>query len=85
MKNNTTLEVIENNTIEDIISKIRQCDDYHDRCDYLLEHDELTYLLEYIDELHFFVKEIQNSLATFYEKTYGGLNYKEKIGGKSGE
>lgn len=48
--------------IEKIIKKIRQCDDFHDRCDYLLEHDETTYLLEYIDKLNNNWNELENWL-----------------------
>lgn len=43
-------------TIYDLILKLRDCDDKHNRCDYLMEHDEITYLLEYIDYLE---KEIE--------------------------
>ena len=42
-------------TVENIISNIRECDDFHNRCDYLLEHDEATYLIEEMDRL----KEIE--------------------------
>ena len=38
-------------TVYDLILKLRDCDDKHNRCDYLMEHDEITYLLEYIDYL----------------------------------
>lgn len=37
--------------VNDIINKLKDCDDFHNRCDCLLEHDEITYLLEYIEEL----------------------------------
>jgi len=36
--------------VEDILNKLKQCDDFHNRCDCLLEHSEITYLLEYIKE-----------------------------------
>ena len=38
-------------TVYDLILKLRECDDKHNRCDYLMEHDEITYLLEYIEYL----------------------------------
>ena len=37
--------------IKSILKNIEQCDDFHNRCDYLLEHDESTHLIEYITEL----------------------------------
>ena len=37
--------------IKSILKNIEQCDDFHNRCDYLLEHDESTRLIEYITEL----------------------------------
>lgn len=37
--------------IEELISKIRQTDDFHNRCDCLLEHDETTRLIEYLDTI----------------------------------
>ena len=40
-----------NSVIPTILQKLTDCDDYHKRCDCLLEHDEITYLLEYIDAL----------------------------------
>lgn len=36
---------------QEIINKIKQCDDFHNRCDCLLEHSECTYLIEYIEAL----------------------------------
>lgn len=41
-----------NNVVEDTLNKLKQCDDFHNRCDCLLEHSEITYLLEYIKELN---------------------------------
>ena len=37
--------------INELIEKLKKCDDLHDRCDYLIEHDEITYLLDYITNL----------------------------------
>ena len=39
-----------NKIVYDLLLKLEQCDDRHNRCDYLMEHDEITYLLEYIEE-----------------------------------
>ena len=39
---------IMNKVVYDLLLKLEECDDFHNRCDYLLEHDEITYLLEYI-------------------------------------
>ena len=38
-------------TVYDLILRLQECDDKHNRCDYLMEHSEITYLLEYIDYL----------------------------------
>lgn len=40
-----------NDIVYDLLLKLKECDDFHNRCDYLLEHSEITYLLEYIKEL----------------------------------
>lgn len=40
-----------NKIVYDLLLKLEQCDDKHNRCDYLMEHDEITYLLEYIEML----------------------------------
>ena len=44
--------------IENIIKNIEQCDDFHNRCDYLLEHDESTRLIEYITDLENKIKKV---------------------------
>lgn len=44
--------------VQEILEKLRKCDDFHNRCDYLMEHDEITYLLEYINNLNQKVKDI---------------------------
>lgn len=53
--------------IEGIIENIRKCDDFHNRCDYLLEHDEATHLLEYIDNIEEENKELHNKIEKVIE------------------
>ena len=48
--------------IKSILKNIEQCDDFHNRCDYLLEHDESTRLIEYITELEKENKEFHNKI-----------------------
>lgn len=48
--------------VQSIINNIRQCDDFHNRCDYLLEHDEATHLIEYITELEETNKQLSSSM-----------------------
>lgn len=36
---------------EELIEKIRQCDGLHNRCDYLLEHNDCDDIIEYFDDL----------------------------------
>lgn len=54
-----------NKILYDLLLKLEQCDDFHNRCDYLMEHDEITYLLEYIEQLKQKVK-----LADHYKHLY---------------
>lgn len=72
-----------NKILYDLLLKLEQCDDFHNRCDYLMEHDEITYLLEYIEQLKQKVK-----LADHYKHLYSEVkkqkddvvkNTKEKI------
>ena len=37
--------------IEELLEKLKQCDDFHNRCDFLMEHSEITYMLDYITKL----------------------------------
>ena len=58
--------------IEDILNKLKECDDFHDRCDCLLEHDEITYLLDYIQQKENIIKEVRERLikpSKFIERT----------------
>lgn len=48
-----------NSVVEDTLNKLKQCDDFHNRCDCLLEHSEITYLLDYIQQKENKEKEIR--------------------------
>lgn len=37
--------------IKELLEKLKQCDDFHNRCDFLMEHSEITYILDYITNL----------------------------------
>ena len=37
--------------IKELLEKLKQCDDFHNRCDFLMEHSEITYMLNYITNL----------------------------------
>ena len=37
--------------IHNLLKKLKQCDDFHNRCDFLMEHSEITYMLDYITNL----------------------------------
>ena len=37
--------------IKELLEKLKQCDDFHNRCDFLMEHSEITYMLDYINNL----------------------------------
>lgn len=40
-----------NEIIKELLEKLKQCDDFHNRCDFLMEHSEITYMLDYITKL----------------------------------
>ena len=44
--------------IQKVLDNLEQCDDMHDRCDYLIEHSDITYLLEYINTIENALQEI---------------------------
>lgn len=54
---------MKNSIVEDLLEKLKQCDDFHNRCDYLLEHDETTYLLDYITNLQTIEREYSAILS----------------------
>ena len=65
-----------NKTVYDLLLKLEDCDDFHNRCDYLIEHDEITYLLEYIkakDKEIDRLKKENNDLRKLYQRTYKHL------------
>ena len=37
--------------IKELLENLKQCDDFHNRCDFLMEHSEITYMLDYITKL----------------------------------
>ena len=37
--------------VKELLEKLKQCDDFHNRCDFLMEHNEITYMLDYITNL----------------------------------
>ena len=56
-----------NSVVEDTLNKLKQCDDFHNRCDYLLEHSEITYLLEYIQQKENIIKEVREYIEPIVE------------------
>lgn len=61
-----------NSVVSNLLYKLEQCDDYHNRCDYLMEHSEITYLLEYIKELHDLLDKYEEEHnTTFVEWSHG--------------
>ena len=63
-----------NSVVEDTLNKLKQCDDFHNRCDCLLEHSEITYLLNYIQQKENIIKEVREFI---YKCNDGkqGINY----------
>lgn len=68
-----------NSIVEDTLNKLRQCDDYHHRCDCLLEHSEITYLLEYIQE-----QEKENGILKhrLNDIVFSDANYDVELGAR---
>lgn len=48
--------------IKELLEKLKQCDDFHNRCDFLMEHSEITYMLDYITNLQQENKELKERL-----------------------
>ena len=48
--------------IKELLEKLKQCDDFHNRCDFLMEHSEITYMLDYITNLQQENQELKKQL-----------------------
>ena len=48
--------------MNELLEKLKQCDDFHNRCDFLMEHDEITYMLDYITNLQQENQELQEKI-----------------------
>ena len=48
--------------INELLEKLKQCDDFHNRCDFLMEHSEITYMLDYITNLQQENKKLKKQL-----------------------
>ena len=48
--------------IKELLEKLKQCDDFHNRCDFLMEHSEITYMLDYITNLQQENKELKERI-----------------------
>ena len=62
--------------INELLEKLKQCDDFHNRCDFLMEHSEITYMLDYITNLqqeNEKLKEVIDKLSSQI-KLYGKYN-----------
>ena len=56
--------------IKELLEKLKQCDDFHNRCDFLMEHSEITYMLDYITNL----QQENKQLKEKYEKAIKEIN-----------
>lgn len=61
-----------NKIVYDLLLKLEQCDDRHNRCDYLMEHDEITYLLEHIEEKDKKIERLKNGYCELKVKCNNG-------------
>ena len=58
--------------IKELLEKLKQCDDFHNRCDFLMENDEITYMLDYITNLqqeNLKLKEVINKSIDYIRST----------------
>ena len=53
--------------IKELLEKLKQCDDFHNRCDFLMEHSEITYMLDYITNLQQENKELKEVIEKVIE------------------
>ena len=54
--------------IKELLEKLKQCDDFHNRCDFLMEHSEITYMLDYITKLQQENQKLKKQLEEANEK-----------------
>lgn len=47
--------------MNELLEKLKQCDDFHNRCDFLMEHSEITYMLDYITKLQQENKQLKDN------------------------
>ena len=64
--------------INELLEKLKLCDDYHNRCDFLMEHSEITYMLSYITNLQQENQELKKENKRLY-KTIEELSQYEDI------
>ena len=57
--------------IKELLEKLKQCDDFHNRCDFLMEHSEITYMLDYITNLQQENKQLKDKLIEINEVING--------------
>ena len=50
--------------IKELLEKLKQCDDFHNRCDFLMEHSEITYMLDCITKLQQENQELKEVIDT---------------------
>ena len=69
-----------NEIIKELLEKLKQCDDFHNRCDFLMEHSEITYMLDYITNLQQENKQLKdnwNKLKKELKDTFEEFRYVE--------
>ena len=54
--------------IKELLEKLKQCDDFHNRCDFLMEHSEITYMLDYITKLQQENKQLEENYDRIYNE-----------------
>ena len=62
--------------INELLEKLKQRDDFHNRCDFLMEHSEITYMLDYITSLQQENQELKLELSGYRQAI---LNDKEML------
>ena len=64
-----------NSIVENLLKEMEKCNSKNNRCDYLLEHSEIDYLLEYIDQLQQENQKYKEVIDKAYIKVINLLDY----------
>ena len=56
------LNVLKSSAVDELIEKLDKCSSEKDKSNYLLEHDEINFILDYMDELEHYAKSLEEQV-----------------------